>query len=129
MWQCGDLDAAVSRIVPDRAPTPEQLAIEKILVPGDPVINLRRPGGAVLVGLKVAVGQMVVCVVDVHGRALALDRHSGNMLWQYHCGVAGLTGVIVDDDIVAIAGTTHSAGKVFVLDALTGRLRLSPLRE
>lgn len=77
---------------------------------------------------------MVVCVADVAGRAVALDRHNGNVLWQHHCGVAQLTHVAVDDDTVAIAGTTilpqrRRAGKVTVLDALTGKLKRPQVAE
>ena len=114
VWRRAELFATVERAPGGLVPAPGALA---------PVAQSASPG------VMVAVGEVVVCVADAAGSVVGLDRHSGDVLWQYDCGVASLTHVVVDEATVALAGATSQIGKVIVLDALTGGLEFPPLQE
>ena len=137
MWASGDLRAMIERIV-GGALTGAQRELKRVLNP----TGLRLRGGRVESAtdviepgpLLLAVGAMVVGVADGAGRVVALDRYGGQVLWQYRCASERLSHMAVDEDTVALAGTTElpnqsQIGKVVLLDVLTGRPKLPPWQE
>ena len=134
IWQCGDVRTMVGRVAGGSAEAGRTLGVELAVQLAGMAVVAPRADRTAAPKLLVEANDMVVCVADVTGRAVALDRHNGNVLWQHHCGVAQLTHVAIDDDTVAIAGTTilpqrRRAGKVAVLDALTGALKRPQVEE
>ena len=133
VWESGDLRAAIRRTAGE-ALTAAQRQFKRALDAGGMGLRIR-DGRAVpdrpvfRPGLMLAVGEMVVCIADRAGRVVALDRNAGHVLWQYRCAIEQLTHMAIDENTVAIAGTTElpnqsEVGAVFLLDALTGGLKL-----
>ena len=136
VWVSGDVRDFLDRVeAGPRIAVREE--VQRALIRGGARIGLGRVELGVPVvkpGLRLAVGETIVCIAHGDGRIVALDRRGGHLLWQYRCGVAQLTHLVVDDDVVAVAGYAHLSeqsreGSVFLIDARTGQQKLPPWRE
>jgi len=86
---------------------------------------------AVTPGYVIVAGELVVCIGDYSGRFIALDHHTGQVLWRERLEIEHLRHVALSDQILAVAGSTllpdnrnSVAGHVILLDPLTGQKKL-----
>jgi len=107
--------------------------------PGLPIrLDVRRFGQGVIpgqplhrAGFSLMLNDMVVCVVDQIGHVVAIDRYTGQLLWQTTSPWQQTNLVQMNDDVVALAGiapprtprTAASDHGVLVIDAHHGRRR------
>ncbi len=85
-------------------------------------------------GLRIVADEAVVSLVAGDGRAVGIDRYTGEVLWQWTAAVDRVTHVKVGDGSLAIAGlaapqTESQAGRVLVIDAVTGRSRFPVVED
>lgn len=84
---------------------------------------------------RLAANDAVVCVVDRQGRAAGIDRYTGQVLWQTALPIDQFSNQIeVGPDVLAVAGlaaprTEVQAGRVLMLDLVTGRQRFPVVEE
>lgn len=135
-WQCQDLSEQIGRIEGE-ALTIEQRRFRQSLNPGGMMINRGQlePARAVIrPGYLLALSDLIVCVGDYGGRVLALDRHSGEVLWRHRMPMEQVTQMTMDESTLAVAGITGFANEsplnmVVMLDALNGDRRVPQPQE
>lgn len=83
---------------------------------------------------RVVAGQGVALVIDGRGRAAGIDRYTGRALWQNALPIDLFTDAAIGEDVVAVAGLAApggetQAGRVMLVDLVTGRLRFLPIED
>ncbi|MEM6334160.1 MAG: PQQ-binding-like beta-propeller repeat protein [Planctomycetota bacterium] len=102
--------------------------------------RMQRAGDRLVIGellplrvmMHAAAGRDAVVVADVHGRAMAIDAVSGEVMWRQRTPLRNVAGVSLDDGRVALHGVmfpgeAHEGHAALVLDAATGGVVLGPL--
>ena len=104
-------------------------------------VGLRIQGGVVVPaiptpkpGYMVAAGTSVICVADHSGRVAAIDRITGQTIWQLLCPLDLVDRLALGHETVALAGarfpgTEAQTGGVVVLDAITGEPRFPTIED
>lgn len=80
------------------------------------------------------VNDAVICVGDPLGRVAAINRRTGELLWDRLTPMDELDWIALSDEAVALAGkeglkTDAPAGQILVLDPITGEERIADIHE
>lgn len=83
-------------------------------------------------GYLIAANDAVICVADRAGRVTAIDRATGEPLWQQLGQIDELNRIAIDDQHVALSGTTFpdtptESHAILVLDAISGATQQAPI--
>lgn len=134
-WRYDHVDDLIAQITGD-ALTMQQRRFRNVLNPTGLTVRNQRIAAAVPdppEGYIVVANEMVACISDRAGRALAMDRHSGQILWRKRCPMEQINRMAIDDDALAVAGTStlpldSQDGHVALYDPFTGEEKL-PVRD
>ena len=83
---------------------------------------------------RVVASESSVCVIDNRGRAIGIDRYTGRLLWQSALPVDTVSHLALGPDGLAVGGlaapgTEAQAGRVILLDQVTGRMRFPVVED
>lgn len=137
-WETIDIEAVLDRVgearVREDLRPREQRQFVRDLNPAGLVIRDNRlvlERNEAPAGYLLAVNDTVVCVADRAGRITAIDRVTGEPIWQQLSQLDRLDHIAIDEQNVAFSGmafpdTATASQAILILDAISGAPRRAP---